>query len=40
MNNKGFNGGEGGFSSGEIETLKGALFDLSDRIRRAASSLE
>lgn len=40
MNNKGFNGGEGGFSAGEIETLKGALFDLSDRIRRAASSLE
>ena len=40
MNNKGFNGGEGGFSAGEIETLKGALFALSDRIRRAASSLE
>ena len=36
MNNKGFNGGEGGFTKEEIETLRGALFDLSERIRRTA----
>lgn len=40
MNGKGFNGGEGGFSSDEIETLRGALVDLSDRIKRAAYNLQ
>ena len=40
MNNRGFNGGEGGFSSEEIETLRGALFDLSDRIQKTASALQ
>lgn len=40
MNGKGLNGGEGGFSSDEIETLRGALVDLSDRIKRAAYNLQ
>lgn len=40
MNGKGFNGGEGGFSSDEIETLRDALVDLSDRIKRAAYNLQ
>lgn len=30
------NGGEGGFTPEEARLLKGALCDLSDRIRRAA----
>ena len=30
------NGGVGGFTPQEIEQLRGALYDLSDRIRRAA----
>ncbi len=34
------NGGEGGFSPEELKQLKGALCDLSDRIRRAADNLQ
>ena len=33
------NGGTGGFSPEEALQLKGALCDLSDRIRRAADSI-
>lgn len=33
------NGGTGGFNEEEIEHLRGSLFDLSDRIRRAAESI-
>ena len=33
------NGGVGGFTPHEIEQLRGALYDLSDRIRRAADKL-
>ena len=33
------NGGVGGFTPQEIEQLRGALYDLSDRIRRAADKL-
>jgi len=33
------NGGEGGFTPQEAEQLRGALIDLSDRIRRAAESI-
>lgn len=33
------NGGKGGFTSEEALQLKGALCDLSDRIRRAADSI-
>lgn len=33
------NGGQGGFSPEEAMQLKGALCDLSDRIRRAADSI-
>ena len=33
------NGGVGGFTPQEIEQLRGALYDLSDRIRRAAAIL-
>lgn len=33
------NGGVGGFTPQEIEQLRGALCDLSDRIRRAADKL-
>lgn len=33
------NGGVGGFTLEELQQLKGALCDLSDRIRRAADSL-
>ncbi len=33
------NGGAGGFTPEEAEQLKGALCDLSDRIRRAADSI-
>ena len=32
-------GGVGGFSPEEAEQLQGALFDLSDRIRRAAEKI-
>ena len=33
------NGGVGGFTPHEIEQLRGALYDLSDRIRRSADKL-
>lgn len=33
------NGGTGGFTPDEAMQLKGALCDLSDRIRRAADSI-
>ena len=33
------NGGVGGFTPQEIEQLRGALYDLSDRIRRSADKL-
>lgn len=33
------NGGSGGFTPEEAAQLKGALCDLSDRIRRAADSI-
>ena len=34
------NGGVGGFSPEEAAQLRGALKDLSDRIRRAADNIE
>lgn len=33
------NGGVGGFTANEKEQLRGALFDLSERIRRAAETI-
>ena len=33
------NGGVGGFTSEEAQQLKGALIDLSNRIRRAADNI-
>lgn len=33
------NGGKGGFTEEELRGLQSALFDLSDRIRRAAETL-
>lgn len=33
------NGGTGGFNEDEAEQMRGALMDLSDRIRRAAESI-
>lgn len=33
------NGGNGGFNEDEAEQMRGALMDLSDRIRRAAESI-
>ena len=33
------NGGRGGFTKDELTTLKGALVDLSDKIRTAADRL-
>ena len=33
------NGGKGGFTDDEAQQLKGALIDLSDRIRRAAEKI-
>lgn len=33
------NGGKGGFNQEEAEQLRGALIDLSDRIRRAAEEI-
>lgn len=33
------NGGKGGFTPEELQQLKGALCDLSDKIRRAADRL-
>ena len=40
MNGKGFNGGEGDFTEEEKEQLKGALFDLSERIRKVAYPIQ
>ena len=34
------NGGHGEFSPEEKESLKGALVDISERIRRAANSIQ
>ena len=34
------NGGEGGFSEAEKIQLQGALLDISERIRRAANSIQ
>ena len=39
MDGRGHNGGAGGFTPEEAQQLKGALCDLSDRIRRAADTL-
>lgn len=33
------NGGQGGFSPEEAKELKNALYDLSDRIRRASDKI-
>ena len=33
------NGGKGGFNEEEVEQMRGALIDLSNRIRRAAENL-
>lgn len=33
------NGGEGGFTEEEAEQMRGALIDLSERIRRVAESI-
>ena len=33
------NGGEGGFNEAEAEQMRGALIDLSNRIRRAAEKI-
>ncbi len=33
------NGGKGGFNEEELEQLRRSLFDLSNRIRRAAESI-
>lgn len=33
------NGGKGGFNEDEAEQMRGALIDLSNRIRRAAESI-
>ncbi|MFC2610226.1 MAG: DUF5053 domain-containing protein [Capnocytophaga granulosa] len=40
MNGKDFNGGEGDFTEEEKEQLKGALFDLSERIRKVAYQIQ
>lgn len=34
------NGGQGGFTPEEAEQLKGALYDLANRIRRAADGIK
>ena len=39
LNNRDGNGGEGTFTEEEIITLKGALIDFADRIRKCADSL-
>ena len=33
------NGGKGGFTPEEVQQLKGALYDVADRIRHAADSI-
>ena len=40
MNGKGFNGGEVDFTEEEKEQIKGALFDLSERIRKVAYQIQ
>lgn len=35
----GSNGGDGGFTPEELEQFKGALVDLSDRIRKVADDI-
>lgn len=40
MNGKDFNGGEGDFTEEEKKQLKGALFDLSERIRKVAYQIQ
>ena len=40
MNGKGFNGGEGDFTEEEKEQLTGALFDLSESIRKVAYQIQ
>lgn len=40
MNGKGFNGEEGDFTPEEKEILKGALVDLSERIKKAAYDIQ
>lgn len=40
MNGKGFNGGTGNFTPEEKETLRGALIDLSEKIRRSADNIK
>lgn len=39
LNGRDGNGGVGGFTPEEAEQFRGALFDLSERIRRTAESL-
>ena len=39
LNNRDGNGGEGTFTEEEIITLKGALIDFADRIRKCADNL-
>lgn len=34
------NGGQGGFTESEAEQLHAALYDLSDRIRKAANNIK
>ena len=36
----GNNGAKGGFTPEELSTFRNALYDLSDRIRKAADSLK
>lgn len=40
MNGKGFNGEEGDFTQEEKEILRGALVDLSERIKKAAYGIQ
>ncbi len=40
MNGKGFNGEHGGFTETEKETLRGALVDLSERIKKVAVNIK
>lgn len=39
LNGRDGNGGVGGFTADEAEQFRGALFDLSERIRKTAESL-
>lgn len=40
MNGKGFNGEEGDFTQEEKEILRGALVDLSERIKKTAYNIQ